>query len=344
MTAKLIIYCITLILIQFQLQAQSKVSTEQLHKQLYENAFNEMSQMLEGKKPISFKRAVFIMENAYLGNTWTYEKFNQQITAITSKLQQLIKERQFEKFKTAGNWAAFTYMTDSIQQNNFKPYTYDFDNFLPDKDPTVGFVTKVLTTNKGNCMSLPFLYKILTEETGASAWLALAPIHCYIKHKDEKGKWVNLEMTSGSFSRDEWIMQEAGVTVEQIKTGIYMNALSQKQSIALIMKDLASNYQFQFGIGSFDLKVSETALKYYPTSVNLLMSKFEHYRQILLQARRQNNKILEEQTNKTLYLIDMRLIALAYKEPSKGDYENWVKENKKGKQATVTAAKQTSTK
>lgn len=93
---------------------------------------------------------------------------------------------------------------------------------------------------------------------------------------------MNLEMTSGSFARDEWIMQHAGITVEQIKTGIYMNALSQKESLALMLKELAANYQFQFGISDFDLKVVETALKYHPTGVNLLMVKFEHYRQTLL--------------------------------------------------------------
>jgi hypothetical protein len=257
-------------------------------------------------------------------------------------LLDLIKERHLEQYKTSGNWAAFTYMTDSISQNNFRPYTYDFDNFLPDKDPTVGFVTKLITTNKGNCNSLPWLYKILAEEIGTSASLALAPIHCYIKHKDEKGKWVNLELTSGSFARDEWIMQESGVTVEQIKTGIYMNALTQKQSIALVLANLAANYQFQFGKGSLDLKICETALKYFPNSVNLLMIKFEHYRQILLEARKQNDKVLETQTNKALSTIDKRLVDLAYKEPSKDDYENWVKETEKGKQA-VTSNQQTKT-
>lgn len=331
MIRKLFLFITVFLVTQFCLQAQNIADTSQKHKRFYENAYEEMKQMLDGKKPISFKKAVFLMENAYLNNNSTYEKFNAQISSIVIRLQQLIKERHLEQFKTSGNWAAFTYMTDSIQQNNFKPYTYDFENFLPDKDPTVGFVTKLLRTNKGNCNSLPFLYKILVEEIGASAFLALAPIHCYIKHKDEKEKWINLEMTSGSFARDEWIMHESGVTVEQIKSGIYMNALAHKESIALVMKELATNYQFQFGIGLFDLKVCETALKYYPISVNLLMVKFEHYRKVLLQARKQNNSTLEEQTNKILYSIDQKLISLAYKEPSKLDYENWVKENEIGK-------------
>lgn len=281
------------------------------------------------------------MENAYLNGTWTYQKFNGQITNITDKLRELVKERHLEQYKTSGNWAAFTYMTDSIPQNNFKPYTYDFDNFLPDKDPTVGFVTKLLTTSKGNCNSLPWLYKILAEEVGASASLALAPIHCYIKHKDEQGKWVNLELTSGSFARDEWIMQESGVTVEQIKTGIYMNALTEKESIALVMANLATNYQFQFGAGLLDFEICEEGLNFYPNSVNLLTVEFEHYRQSLLVARRSGNVAVEYHINKELNNIDQELTALAYKQPSKEDYSNWVKETEKGKKESKPKQSQT---
>lgn len=341
MQSKLVILLTVLIWAHLNSLAQDKWNANSQHKQLYESAFLEITQMLQGAKPVSFKRAVFLTENAFLNGNWTYERFNGQITAISIKLKQLIKERHLERFKTASNWAVFTYMTDSVALNNFKPYKYDFDNFLPDKDPTVGFVTKLLSTNKGNCNSLPFLYKILTEEIGGTAYLALAPIHCYIKHKDEKGMWVNLEMTSGSFARDEWIMQQSGVTVEQIKSGIYMNALTQKESLALILKELAANYQFQFGVGDFDLKVVETALKYYPTGVNLYMVKFEHNRQNLLTARKLNDKILEEKYYKMLQKLDQQLIELAYKEPSKGDYEEWVKENEKGK-VTSTNSKSTS--
>jgi hypothetical protein len=327
MQLKLVTLLTVLILAHLNPLAQVKRSTTAQHKQLYENAFLEITQMLQGAKPVSFKRAVFLAENAFLNGSWTYERFNRQIANISIKLKQLIRERHLEGFKTASNWAVFTYMTDSIVLNNFKPYKYDFDNFLPDKDPTVRLVTKLLSTNKGNCNSLPFLYKILAEEIGGTAYLVLAPIHCYIKHKDEKGKWVNLEMTSGSFARDEWIMQQSGVTVEQIKSGIYMNALTQKESLALVLKELAANYQFQFGVGDFDLKVVDTALKYYTAGVNLYMVKFEHYRQNLLAARKLNDKVLEEKYYKMLHKLDQRLIELAYKEPSKGDYEEWVKEN-----------------
>ncbi|SFP11609.1 hypothetical protein SAMN05428949_7397 [Chitinophaga sp. YR627] len=314
------------------------LNNNQPQKQLYYAAFSEINQMLSGGKPPNFKKAVFLMENAYLNGAWSYEQFNTKISEIAIKLRQMIEKRHLEKFRTAGNWAAFTYMTDSIQENNFRPFTYDFDHFLDDKDPTVGFVTKLLRTNKGNCNSLPFLYKILVEELGTSGFLALAPIHCYIKHKDEQGKWVNLEMTSGSFARDEWIMQETGVTVEQIKSGIYMQALTLKESIALVLKELAVNYQFQFGIEDFDLTICNTALRYFPTSVNLLMVKYEHYRLALRQTQKLQ-KDQEVEAYQMLKTIDARLIELGYKYSSKDEYNNWIKQNKLSKKTTITANK-----
>jgi len=291
--------------------------------------------MLEDKDPINFKRAVFLMENAFLKGKLQYTDYNKRIKAIADTLQHMIHARRLEHFKTAGNWAAFTYMVDSIPQNNRSPFSYDFDNFLPSKDPTVGFVSKLLAVHKGNCNSLPELYKILAEEIGVTAYLALAPMHSYIKHKDENGKWINLEMTSGSFARDEWIMQQAGVTVEQIKSGIYMNALTDKESLALVLKDMAANYQFQFGVDDFDLTIAETGLKYFPKGVNLYLVEFEHYRRLLLLARKRADKLFEEKCNTELGKIDEKLIELAYKPPSKEDYEEWVKENEKNRKQTI---------
>jgi hypothetical protein len=85
-----------------------------------------------------------------------------------------------------------------------------------------GFVTKLLQTKKGNCTSFPYLYKIFANEIGAEAHLAFAPMHCYIKHKDEDGKWRNIELTNASVARDVWMIQMMGITSEQIASGIYI--------------------------------------------------------------------------------------------------------------------------
>lgn len=179
---------------------------------------------------------------------------------------------------------------------------------------------------------MPYLYKILAKEVEAPAYIALAPMHCYIKHKNEQDKWVNLELTNGSFSRDEWIMQQTGVTVEQIKTGIYMSPLNEKESLALILENLGTNYQKQFGVNSdFDLRAANTGLKYYINGVYLYMLKYEHYKEILLNARKMNDRVLQKYCNDELAPLDRKIIELGYKPVSQDDYREWVETTEKGK-------------
>jgi hypothetical protein len=119
------------------------------HKELYLKAFNEQHQMLKGEIPIDFKRAVFITENAYYKGALDYGIFKNEISQTGNKLKSLIKQRGLTGYKTAGNWAVFTYMTDSLPINDFKPFTYDFDDFMGEKDWTKMFTTKLIKTKSG---------------------------------------------------------------------------------------------------------------------------------------------------------------------------------------------------
>ncbi len=92
------------------------------HKHIYKQAFEEQLQMLKGEKALDFKRAVFIAENAYHKGILNYQIFCDEITATGQKLKLLIKQRGLEKYRTAGNWAIFTYMTDTLPINNYQPY------------------------------------------------------------------------------------------------------------------------------------------------------------------------------------------------------------------------------
>lgn len=302
-------------------------------KKLYRDAFDEQLQMLQGQKPLDFKKAVFMSENAYHKGQLNYQTFSSEISEIGQKLKQLIKQRGLEKFNTAGNWAVFTYMTDSLPVNDFKPYTYDFDDFMGDKDFSKMFVTKLMKTKSGNCHSLPIFYKILCEEIGAKAHLALAPNHLYIKHIDENGQWTNLELTNGGFPRDQWIIKEMAISVEAIKNEIYMTPLTQKESIAITMNDLAGEYIFQFGYDAFVLKVVNTALTYFPKCVPLLMIKANYFKHIgEAENAKQNPDMVFSKKNYELYSeVISKIDALGYKEMPMELYQEWVKSVEKEK-------------
>lgn len=302
---------------------------------LYQNAFNEQHRMLKGEIPIDFKRAVFITENAYLKGTLDYGIFKNQISETGNKLKNLISQKGLSGYKTAGNWAVFTYMTDSLPINDFKPCTYDFEDFMGENDWTKMFTTKLMKTKSGNCHSLPYYYKILCEEIGASAHLTLAPNHIYIKHIDEKGQWTNVELTNGGFPRDQWIIKQMAISVESIKNEIYMKPLTDKESIALTMFDLASAYEFQFGVDSFYLSIIDTALIYFPNCIPLLMSKANYYSKTGMKEQEKNNpsqEVLKEMYDKQ-ELVYAQINNLGHKDMPLELYEQWVQsvENEKQK-------------
>ena len=308
------------------------------HKEIYRKAFDEQHQMLKEEIPIDFKRAVFITENAYHKGTLNYGTFKNEIAQTGNKLKNLIRQKGLTGYKTAGNWAVFTFMTDSLPINNYKPCTYDFDDFMGEKDWTKMFTTKLMKTKSGNCHSLPYYYKILCEEIGATAHLTLAPNHIYIKHIDEKGQWANVELTNGGFPRDQWIIKQMAISVEAIKNEVYMKPLTEKESIALTMFDLASAYDYQFETDSFYLSIVETALLYFPKCIPLLMSKANYYGNAGIKEQKKdypNSTVLKEMYDKQ-ELAYKQISDLGYKHMPLELYEQWVQsvENEKQKRAS----------
>lgn len=250
----------------------SQTTTEK-SKKLFQDAFNEYIEMLEGKREISLKRAVFLFENAYCDDTLNYDEFCNTISNITYKLEYNIALNNFNKYKTAGNWAVFTYLKEPNPLNNNQPYTYNFEDFSGQKDYSNMFVTKLLRTKKGNCTSFPLLYRILCDELHTESYLAIAPRHLYIKHQDENGQWINVELTNGGFPRDQWIIQQLGISVEAIKSEIYMSPLSDKENIILCMSYLANAYRRKHSYDDFVYQVATKGLSYFPKNILLLAIK-----------------------------------------------------------------------
>lgn len=243
---------------------------------LYLQAVDEVEDMLEGRKPLSFKRAVFLYENAYFDGKLNWQDFCDEIDKIKVKLDQMIVNRNMSKFKTAAHWAIFNYMTDTIPENDFKPYRYDLENLINDRDFESFTVASLLKNRLGNCHSLPYLYKILADEMKTEAFISLAPMHVFIKHKDEQDKWWNLELTSGTFSRTSFIIESFNVSDEGLESGLYMKPLSDKESVALCLNDLLYCYDKYKGVYSGPLvsRAYTIGIKHYPNSL-LQVSKCE---------------------------------------------------------------------
>jgi len=254
------------------------------NQNLYDEAFEKLSDMLDGKRKLSFKEAVFTVENAYLQGMLDTVFVNRQINFLKNLSVQIQQNRILEynerDKETVSKYASlFVVMKDTtkiIDQNEkvflHLPFEYDFEDVFGHYEWENMFVSKLLATRKGNCHSLPYLYKILAEEIGVTAHLALAPSHTYIKHRSEKDGWYNTELTSGIFPIDAWLMASGYIHIDAIRNGVYMKALTDKESIALCLVDLALSYQkHEFYDLDFVIKCADKALEYFPNYISAMM-------------------------------------------------------------------------
>jgi hypothetical protein len=211
--------------------------------------------------------------------------------------------------------------------NGHRPYTYDFEDFYGEKDYRNVFVTKLLDTHLGQCRSMPMLYKILADEIEAQSHLALAPNHLYIKHLDETGKWVNIELTNGHFSSDSWMITSLDISAESIQKGIYMKALTQKESIAYCLMELGFAYEAEYGLDSTALVITDKVLKHFPNCILALMHRANTYRHF------GKSYIKKHGSKKTPYIeanyaaykqLERELEAIGYREIPEDEYVQWV--------------------
>lgn len=307
------------------------VSTLCVHSQnqqaLFEKSLSTLHDMLVNEKHYSFKKAVFSVENAYLNGGLDTVAVDAKIKSLTNLCRAVMAGRVLTydapDRQNVDKWAAvYQVMCDSIplvingKPYSYEPFRYDFNDVFGNDLLSNVFVSKLLKTRKGNCHSLPYLYKILCEELSTTANLALSPNHIYIKHQSKKYGWYNTELTSGIFPNDAWLMASGFIHVEAIKNGVYMKALNDKESIALVLIDLADAYgkAFPDNDGSFQLRCATTALAVFPALTSAL----------ILRAEVHKGLVKNDQDFKALEKEYASIHALGYRYMPEEMYLNWL--------------------
>jgi regulator of sirC expression with transglutaminase-like and TPR domain len=166
---------------------------------------------------------------------------------------------------TAGPW------------NSYRPFEYDLDDPLG-SNPRNKLLTTYLSSRKGNCVTMPFLFIILGQRLGIDVTASTAPNHLFVRFRNELGIWINLEATSGANpAREVWIRhQNPTITDKAIENGIYLQSLTQKETAAVMAGLLAEHYfkeeQYPRSIATADL-----LLEYYPRYVAMMTMKGAAY-------------------------------------------------------------------
>lgn len=301
----------------------------------YDEAYLTIDNMLNDKQKYSFKVAVLSTENAYYQGKLDTVEVNRKIKFMANFCKTILRNRDLtynetDKDKVSKYASIFSVICEEtpilIDQDtvHYKPFTYDFEDVFGHKDLTSLFVSKLVTTQRGNCNSLPYLYKILAEEIGVEANLALAPNHIYIKHNIKSIGWYNTELTSGIFPQDAWLMASGFIHLNAIENGIYMKALDNRESLGLCLVDLANAYKRSFpeSDGSFALKCAERALKVSPNLITALLLQAETHKEQYLKMEKSDRKAKEllSSLNKEYNYIHK----IGYRNMPEGMYLEWL--------------------
>lgn len=306
--ANMKIFGLCFILLMFQLSSMAKPMTAEDY---YIKAFNEMLDMLAGRDSLSIKKAVYLAEWAYYEGNLDYETdFCDEINRIASYINQFYDVNKLSSYKTGKQMALNEYFFRPYSGNQYIPYTYDFETFSMDEEPWERqFVSKVLKTHKGQCRSLPWMYKILAKEIGADVSLAYAPRHCYIMYRDEDNiipeEWVNLELTTHQMQPTWWIKQDYEICDSAIQVGTYMTPLTDKQTVACQMADLAFGYKEKFNrCDEFTFYCSSRSLEFYPMNPSAWIIRGKSLERMIQYHLAKNGNFVDEYISYLLYLMD----------------------------------------
>lgn len=296
----------------------------------YETAYDKITYILNNEDLIDFKDYVFLVENAYFDNKLDKVLFDDLIWMYANICRGIIQSGNIiypekDKEKASTQCATFLFMTDSIDTMTeygllkHSPFEYNFDDFTGQKEWSNMFVSTLMETKKGNCHSLPILYKLIMNELGEEAHLALSPNHMYIKVNNKRVGWYNIELTNGDFPTDAWIMASSYIHLDAITNGIYMKALTDKESIALCLVDMAQGYERKFGIGDgeFIIKCCDTALEHFPMYINAMLLKAETL--TALYKKNNDSSLFAQMTE--LYT---KIHELGYRKMPEDMYQNWL--------------------
>ena len=315
------------------------------------NAFEEINSMLKGEKPLNLGRAVFLVENAFLGNSLDYSAYQ---GFINNKVQLCNRKITEEKLNPSNNMVKnmmlFRLISDTLTFKNSSsegtamhlPVTYDYEGYDYRNHYGTQFVNYLMQNNIGQCHSMPLYYLVLAEAIGAEAYWSFSPMHSFVKIKDEYGRWYNLELTCNAVLSDAHYMNHSYIKAEAIRNRLYLEPMDKKTVIAQMLIELAGGYFEKYGMDDFYLQCADTAEPYLPNNFYVLLLKASYETRLtaiiahLLDAK--NPDMLKEKSPEAYnrhirkHELYKQIDALGYEEMPPEIYSDWLRHISKQKE------------
>jgi hypothetical protein len=88
---------------------------------------------------------------------------------------------------------------------------------------------------------------------------------------------VNLELTSGQIYQDQLIIDDMQIEQKAIQQGTYLKGLSDLETVAFLLTQLAQGYEKKFGkMDDFTDKCANLSILHYPPNAVAYMLKSNH--------------------------------------------------------------------
>jgi hypothetical protein len=310
---------------------------------IYYDVLDEITSMLEGKQPVDLGRAVFLVENAFYENSMNYEDYQKFIDEKVKLCNDKIREEKLDKKNNlVKNMMLFRLISDTLEikpkgyEKTIKhyPIKYDLVDYKSEQHYDSHFVTKLMESGYGQCLSMPLYYLILAEKLGAEAYWSLSPYHSFVKIQDDDGAWFNLELTCNAILSDAHYMNNSYIKAEAIRNRIFLEPLDKKETVALLLERLAGGYYEKYGLDDFYLKCADTSSKHLTCQLRpLIMRAIYKTRQTLLLAKLleapspESLKQISPETYKhyeEMQALHAQIDNLGYEELPNGIYERWL--------------------
>ncbi len=164
--------------------------------------------------------------------------------------------------------------------NGKRVFAYDHDDPLG-KSVNNKLLPTYLKTRRGNCVTMPALFVILADRLGVDVTLSTAPLHLFVKYRDEAGRWINLETTSGANpARDAWIRQVGAISDEQVARGAYMATLTRREAVSHLATTIIDK-RLEEGRYQDVIDAADAILESYPKDVYTMVKAGSAYYHLL---------------------------------------------------------------
>jgi len=172
--------------------------------------------------------------------------------------------------------ALLTFLYKPGPWNVNRRFQYDFSDPMG-KAVANKLISNYLATRRGNCVSMPLLVIILGQKLGLTMTASLAPLHVFVKYRNEAGKWVSLEATgNGDLVNDVWYQKNSPMTQRAVRKGVYLRPLSKKEVVTVIAESLMQSYM-EHGQYEPALSLGPLLLKYHPSFADVMLHQSAAY-------------------------------------------------------------------